>query len=131
YPKSQGQKLSIARLDLNINAVVALNIHLTASKLLIVIRGRILVGFITPNGKLITKILVAGDVFLFPKGLINFQINVDVDISIALLAFNSERPRTIVIGENIFGAAPPVPLAALERSFRANQAIIDAIKAQF
>nr|TKR90781.1 germin-like protein subfamily 1 member 16 [Populus alba] len=55
--------------------------HPRATEILVVVEGTLYVGFVTSNlangdNRLITKVLNPGDVFVFPVGLIHFQLNV-------------------------------------------------------
>lgn len=49
--------------------------HPRASETLWVQYGTLVVGFIDTTEKLFLKTLVAGDLFIFPEGLVHFQVN--------------------------------------------------------
>ncbi|KAG0501933.1 hypothetical protein HPP92_002005 [Vanilla planifolia] len=56
--------------------------------------GTLAVGFVTSNNdnKLFAKILYPGDVFVFPQGLIHFQINIGHQSAAALAGLSSQNP---------------------------------------
>ncbi|KAF0892565.1 hypothetical protein E2562_016862 [Oryza meyeriana var. granulata] len=72
--------ISLVRIDFAPNGQNPPHTHPRATEVLTVIQGTLLVGFVTSNqmgggNQLLTKQLVAGDVFVFPQGLIHFQLN--------------------------------------------------------
>ncbi|XP_052878310.1 germin-like protein subfamily 1 member 14 [Gossypium arboreum] len=71
--------------------------HPRATKILVVLKGTLYVGFVTSNtdNRLITKVLNPGDVFVFPVGLIHFQFNIGNTKALAFLW--SQRPKSRVI----------------------------------
>ncbi|CAA6657997.1 unnamed protein product [Spirodela intermedia] len=107
--------VDVKRIDFAPGGVNPPHIHPRATEILLVLEGTLLVGFITSNNKLIVKVLVKGDVFVFPKGLIHFQINISLSVAIAITALNSEKPGSIVIGDSIFGSHLPSPSTSSQR----------------
>jgi quercetin dioxygenase-like cupin family protein len=67
--------VSLARIDFAPYGLNPPHTHPRATKILVVVEGTLLVGFVTsnPDNRLITKTLNSGDVFVFPIGLIHFQ----------------------------------------------------------
>ena len=58
-----------------------------AGAFLFLLDGALEVGFVDTTNKLFTQTLQAGDMFVFPKGLVHYQINCDVkNSSIAISA---------------------------------------------
>ena len=69
--------ISMVRIDFATPLVlVPPHIHPRATEILVVIEGTLSVGFITTNNTLIPTNLEKGDVFVFPKGLVHFQLNI-------------------------------------------------------
>ncbi|XP_024959714.1 putative germin-like protein 2-1 [Cynara cardunculus var. scolymus] len=70
--------ISMARIDFAPQGINPPHTHPRATEILVVISGRLEVGFVTsnPDNSLLTKVLEMGDVFVFPQGLIHFQRNV-------------------------------------------------------
>ena len=67
FPALEGQSVSYAKLMFPPGTVNPTHSHPRAAELLLVIEGALSVGFIDTAGKLYTKDLVAGDMFVFPK----------------------------------------------------------------
>ncbi|MCO5578416.1 hypothetical protein L7F22_032258 [Adiantum nelumboides] len=95
FPALEGQGLAMARIDLAPRGMNPPHAHPScASELLYVLRGSILVGFVHPSLSLIVQeTLEPGDLFLFPAGLIHFQLNQQDDApALALSIFDSNLP---------------------------------------
>ena len=66
--------------------------HPRATEILTVLEGKLGVGFVTSNAdgnRLIYRVLKKGDVFVFPIGLIHFQINIGHSKVVAIAALSS------------------------------------------
>ncbi|KAI5554653.1 hypothetical protein BDE02_19G029300 [Populus trichocarpa] len=80
--------ISLARIDYAPNG--GLNpphTHPRATEILVVVEGTLYVGFVTsnPDNRFISKVLYPGDVFVFPFGLIHFQLNIAKTLQLSLL----------------------------------------------
>ncbi|KAA8544455.1 hypothetical protein F0562_022505 [Nyssa sinensis] len=97
--------VSLARIDFAPNGLNPPHTHPRASEILTVLEGTLYVGFVTsnPDNRLITKVLYQGDVFVFPVGLIHFQLNVGNTAAVALSALSSQNPGAITIANAVFG----------------------------
>ncbi|XP_006408215.2 putative germin-like protein subfamily 1 member 2 [Eutrema salsugineum] len=101
--------VTIARIDFSPGGQVPPHIHPRATEILLVLEGRLLVGFVSSNiynNTLFSKILNPGDVFLFPVGLIQFHVNVGKTNAVAIAAAGSQNPGLITIGDAIFRSNP-------------------------
>jgi hypothetical protein len=69
--------ISLARINFAPYGLNPPHIHPRETEILVVLEGTLLLGFVTSNidNCLFTKVLNAGDVFVFPIGLIHFQFN--------------------------------------------------------
>ncbi|KAG6412402.1 hypothetical protein SASPL_125080 [Salvia splendens] len=85
----------------------------------------------TLRNKLFTKYLKAGDVFVFPQGLIHFQINVGKTNAVAFAGFGSQNPGVITIANAVFGSDPKINPDVLAKAFQVEKNIIDYLQAQF
>lgn len=99
------------------------HIHLHATDMLFVLQGELYVGFITTSNKLISKVVKAGEVFIFPRGLAHFQKNMSKYLAAVLAAFNSQLPGTQQF------AAAPVPNDVLAKAFNIDQHNVEKIRA--
>ncbi|XP_050369747.1 putative germin-like protein 2-1 [Argentina anserina] len=125
--------ISIARIDFSAWGVNPPHTHPRATEILTVLEGSLQVGFITsnPENRLITKILQAGDVFVFPEGLVHFQYNVGYTIAVAYSAFSSQNPGTITLANTVFGARPHISSDILTKAFQVDKEAIYAIQSRF
>ncbi|PKA63023.1 Germin-like protein 9-1 [Apostasia shenzhenica] len=105
FPALAGQSVSYAFLEFGPGAINPPHTHPRSAELLMVIQGALSVGLVDSSGKLFTQQLEAGDVFVFPKGLVHFQVNKDAkNLAIAVSAFGSANPGTVSLPKAIFGS---------------------------
>ncbi|XP_010412923.1 PREDICTED: germin-like protein subfamily 1 member 6 [Camelina sativa] len=113
--------VSLARLDFARGGQNPPHIHPRASEILMVTKGTLLVGFVSSNqdnNRLFSKVLRTGDVFVFPIGLIHFQMNVGRTRAVAFAGFGSQNPGTITIADAVFGSSPSIPREVLAKAFQ-------------
>jgi hypothetical protein len=80
---------------------------------------------------LISKTIVKGEIFVFPKGLVHFQKNSGYGHASVISAFNSQLQGTVNIVLNLFAATPPVADQVLTQTFKASIQEIQRTKASF
>ncbi|CAK9187044.1 unnamed protein product [Ilex paraguariensis] len=106
-PKMLGLHIPRIRIDYDPNGLNAPHTHPHATKIRVVLEGTLHVGFATSNSnlgnRLFTKVLLKGDVFVYPMGLIHFQFNVGKTNVVAITAFSSQNTGVIVL------PSPPYP----------------------
>ncbi|KAJ9177414.1 hypothetical protein P3X46_012639 [Hevea brasiliensis] len=106
--------------------------HPRATEILIVLEGTLYVGFVTSNpNRLITKVLNAGDVFVFPIGLIHFQFNIGKTNAVAIAALSSQNPGVITIANAVFGSNPPINPDVLTKAFQLDKNVVNYLQKQF
>ncbi|KAK1281292.1 Germin-like protein 8-2 [Acorus gramineus] len=107
--------------------------HPRATEILTVIEGTLHVGFVTSNtqNRLIFKVLNAGDVFVFPVGLIHFQFNPGHENAVAIAALSSQNPGVITIANAVFGSNPKIDDGILAKAFQVDKKVIDDLQSQF
>ncbi|KAF2292429.1 hypothetical protein GH714_022704 [Hevea brasiliensis] len=106
--------------------------HPRATEILVVLEGTLYVGFVTSNpNRLITKVLNAGDVFVFPIGLIHFQFNIGNTNAVAFAALSSQNPGVITIANAIFGSNPPINPDVLVKAFQVDKNVVNYLQKQF
>ena len=127
------QGLSIARIDFPPNG--GLNpphVHPRATEVLFLVQGTLTVGFVStaPNNTLFQTTLYPGDLFVFPRGLVHFQINLDKkNRALAIAALNSQNPGLSQLAPALFAANPPLPGIVLQNTFGIEQSEVDALTA--
>ncbi|EOA17832.1 hypothetical protein CARUB_v10006233mg [Capsella rubella] len=125
--------ISIVRIDYAVNGQNPPHTHPRATEILMVAGGTLQVGFVTsnPENRLITKTLYAGDVFVFPEGLIHFQANVGHSPAVAFAALSSQNPGVITIANTVFGSNPAINPSILARAFQLNPKIVMDLQGKF
>ncbi|CAK9327864.1 unnamed protein product [Citrullus colocynthis] len=124
--------ISLARLDYAPYGLNPPHTHPRGTEILVVVEGSLLVGFVTSNpNKLFTKVLNKGDVFVFPIGLIHFQLNVGHAPALAFAGLSSQNPGVITIANAVFGSDPPISIDVLTKAFQVDNNVIQALMQQF
>ncbi|XP_075667675.1 germin-like protein subfamily 1 member 13 [Castanea sativa] len=124
--------ISLARIDYAPYALNPPHTHPHSTELLVVIEGTLLVGFVTSDSnKLFTKVLNKGDVFIFPIGLIHFQINIGETAALAFASFNSQNPGLITIANTVFGSNPPINSDVLIKAFQLENGVVEYLQKAF
>ncbi|KAG6751931.1 hypothetical protein POTOM_044146 [Populus tomentosa] len=83
------------------------------------------------DNRLITKVLNPEDVFVFPVGLIHFQLNVGKTNAVALASLSSQNPGVITIANAVFGVDPPINPNVLTKAFQVDKKVVDYLQKQF
>ncbi|GAB4844236.1 Germin-like protein sub 1 member 8 [Ancistrocladus abbreviatus] len=128
--------ISMARIDFAPYGENPPHTHPRATEILTVIKGQLLVGFVTSNlqnggNRLFSKLLNEGDVFVFPQGLIHFQMNVGKTNAIAIAALSSQNPGVVTIANAVFGSNPPISADVLTKAFQLDKATIKYLLSKF
>ncbi|CAK8533731.1 unnamed protein product [Lathyrus sativus] len=125
--------ISLARIDFAARGLNPPHTHPRGTEILIVLEGTLYVGFVTsnPQNRLITKVLNKGDVFVFPIGLIHFQLNVGYGNAVAIAGLSSQNPGVITIANAVFGSNPKISAEVLTKAFQVDNKIVDNLQKQF
>ncbi|MCL7034010.1 hypothetical protein MKW94_022980 [Papaver nudicaule] len=130
FPGLNTLGLSMSRIDFAPNGTIPLHTHPRASETGFVIKGEVLVGFISSRSIFYSKVLKAGEMFIIPKGLVHFQKNVGTGKATTMTAFNSHLPGTVILS-TVFVTTPTVPDGILAQNFQVDETVIASIKAKF
>ncbi|XP_050215011.1 germin-like protein 9-3 [Mercurialis annua] len=123
-----GQSVSYAALQFPAGSPNPPHTHPRSAELLFLARGSLQVGFVDTTNKLFTQTLEAGDLFVFPKGLVHFQYNADAQNSaLAISAFGSANAGTVSLPNTLFTTG--IDDNILAKSFKTDVATIQALKA--
>jgi quercetin dioxygenase-like cupin family protein len=123
-----GQSVSIAVLEFAAGSTNPPHTHPRSAELLFLIDGTLQVGFVDTTNKLFTQTLQTGDIFVFLKGLVHFQINPAAQASaLAISAFGSANAGTVSLPNTLFNTSIDDNVLAL--SFKTDVATIEHLKA--
>ena len=126
FPALAGQSVSYATLQYACGGINPPHTHPRSAELLLVIQGSLEVGFVDSNNKLFTQVLRTGDMFVFPKGLVHFQVNKDSKYpAVALAAFGSANAGTVVLPNALFSSG--INKDVLAKSFKTDGDTIDKL----
>ncbi|XVE79223.1 hypothetical protein DITRI_Ditri14bG0040500 [Diplodiscus trichospermus] len=127
FPALNGQSVSQAVLQFPAGSTNPPHTHPRSAELLFLVAGSLEVGFIDTTNKLFTQTLQAGDMFIFPKGLVHFQYNADSNnLALAFSAFGSANAGTVSLPKTLF--ATDIDDNILAKSFKTDVATIQALK---
>ncbi|XP_077233428.1 germin-like protein 9-3 [Tasmannia lanceolata] len=128
FPALDGQSVSYAVLLFPSDSVNPPHTHPRSAELLFLLSGSLEVGFVDTTNKLYTQTLQAGDMFVFPKGLVHFQYNNDAtNPALAISAFGSASAGTVSIPSTVFTTG--IDEGILAKSFKTDIATVEKIKA--
>jgi quercetin dioxygenase-like cupin family protein len=127
YPALNTLGISHARLDFGPGGVIPPHTHPLASETLYVLEGTIYTGFVSYEGVLYAETLKVGDLYVFPKGTIHFQINVGTTHAASLNALTSQDPGLLFVANHLL--ASNIPDAVLETSLGINATAVKYLQA--
>ncbi|XP_024526361.1 putative germin-like protein 3-2 [Selaginella moellendorffii] len=104
YPGLNSLGLSIARLDFAKGGLIPPHTHPRASEMIYVVEGSMYAGFVTTDNKLFARVISKGDVMIFPRGLIHWQLNVGNTTAMGIVTLNSQFPGFQLIADSMFGS---------------------------
>ncbi|KAK4258120.1 hypothetical protein QN277_007612 [Acacia crassicarpa] len=101
-PGLNGQRVSLARVDVQPGGVVPLHSHSDATEVLAVLQGSMIAGFISSNNTVYVKSIGPGGVIVFPRGLLHFQVNSGINLSVGIAAYSSPQPNIQIVDDALF-----------------------------
>ena len=69
-----------------------------------------------------------GDVFVFPIGLIHFQLNVGYGNVVAIAGLSSQNPVVITVSNALFKSNPFISDEVLTKTFQVDNSVIDYLQ---
>ncbi|XP_024531881.1 germin-like protein 1-3 isoform X2 [Selaginella moellendorffii] len=104
YPGLNSLGLSIARLDFAPGGLIPPHTHPRGSEIIYVVEGSLYAGFVTTQNQLFAWVISKGDVMIFPRGLIHWQLNVGNTTAMAVVTLDSQSPGIQLIASSMFGS---------------------------
>ncbi|CAN1226811.1 Putative germin-like protein 2-2 [Linum grandiflorum] len=118
-PGLNTQGLSLVRIDFLKGGVNPPHIHPRASEVFV------------PEIRVISKVVKAGEVFVFPSALIHYQKNVGDGPAYALAALNSQNPGTQPVFASVFGSHPKLAADILSKAIDIDEDIITQLQNKY
>ena len=127
FPALNGQSVSYDVLYFPAGSINPPHTHVRATGLLFLLQGTLQEGLIDTTNKLYTQTLQAGDMFVFPKGLVHYQYNPDAQTpAVAIAAFGSSNLESVSVPKALFNT--DIDDVVLAKSFKTDVATIQALK---
>ena len=111
FPGLNTQGLDATHIDFTMGSLNPPHTHLRALELLLVLKGKLYVGFVSTNGA--TNTLFATTIksrllFMFLQSLVHFKLNVGNGPAIAFTALNSQNSNAQANASALFKSMPPI-----------------------
>ncbi|KAG8380643.1 hypothetical protein BUALT_Bualt06G0037100 [Buddleja alternifolia] len=104
FPGLNTLGMSFVRADFESGGINVPHYHPRATEIAFVLEGTIYSGFVDSKNRVFAKVLEKGEVMVFPKGLLHFQMNIGNSRATILGSFNSENPGLVKIPSAVFGS---------------------------
>ncbi|KAE9619520.1 putative germin, rmlC-like cupin domain-containing protein [Lupinus albus] len=104
FPGLNTLGVSFVRADFDVGGVNVPHFHPRATEVVFVLKGKIYSGFVDTKNKVFAKVLEEGEVMVFPRGLVHFQMNVGDGHATILGSFDSQNPGLVRIPNAVFGS---------------------------
>ncbi|XP_024517257.1 germin-like protein 1-3 [Selaginella moellendorffii] len=125
FPAMDSQGLTYVHFNMTPCGVNLPHTHPRATEMLTMVSGGPLqVGFVDTEGKPHINVLHPGDVTIFPRGMLHFEVNVGTEQAFYISALNSQNPGTLTSGGALFN----VPARALAAALNQDLASVSKIK---
>eukprot|EP01018_Ginkgo_biloba_P032427 Gb_00713 [translate_table: standard] len=121
--------MALARVDFEPGAVNVPHLHPRATEIGYVVEGTLYSGFVTSENRLFAKIIEKGDVMVFPRGLVHFQMNVGDGPAVIVGSLNSQNPGIELLPFTLFGSGIRDDL--LQKAFQLTKSELDSLKVKF
>ncbi|KAJ4845776.1 hypothetical protein Tsubulata_051105 [Turnera subulata] len=115
FPGLNALGMSLVRADLEVGGVNVPHYHPRATEIAVVLEGQVYSGFVDTQNRVFARVIEKGEVMVFPKGLVHFQMNVGDKPATILGSFNSQNPGLFRIPTAVFGCGIKGEL--LEKAF--------------
>ncbi|GAB4860758.1 hypothetical protein Ancab_035921 [Ancistrocladus abbreviatus] len=131
FPALNTLGTSMNRIDFEPNGLNPPHSHPRATELGILLRGQVMVGFVTTGNVFHSKVLTKGEMFVVPRGLVHFIKNVGKGTALIVTSFNSQQPGIAVVPTTLFAAKPSIPNEILGQTFQVAETVVEDIKSKF
>ncbi|XP_038690709.1 germin-like protein subfamily 3 member 2 [Tripterygium wilfordii] len=115
FPGLNTLGMSFVRADFEVGGINVPHFHPRATEIAFVLQGKLYSGFVDTQNRVFAKVIEKGEVMVFPRGLLHFQMNVGDTPATILGSFDSQNPGLQRIPSAVFGSGIKEEL--LEKSF--------------
>lgn len=129
FPGLNTLGMSFIRADLMVGAINPPHFHPRATEITYVVQGSVYSGFVDSSNRVFARVLQQGEVMVFPRGLVHFQMNVGDKAATVFGSFNGQNPGSQKIPTAIFGSGIDDKL--LEKAFGLSPKQIGMMRRRF
>ncbi|XP_034694420.1 germin-like protein subfamily 3 member 2 [Vitis riparia] len=129
FPGLNTLGMSFVRADIQVGGINAPHFHPRATEITYVLQGKVYSGFVDSTNRVFATVLEQGEVMVFPRGLVHFQMNVGESPATVFGCFNSQNPGVQKIPSALFGSEIKDEL--LEKAFGMTPKQIDKMRRKF
>lgn len=128
FPGLNTLGIAVARVDFAPGGLNPPHSHPRATELLFLVQGELDVGFVSSNGNAFFRQTIhAGDLFVFPRGLLHYQKNIGTTAAWAIAALNSQNPGAQQAAAALFRS--PLPSDVLQKTFNIDARSVEFLEA--
>ncbi|CAM8889098.1 unnamed protein product [Rhodiola kirilowii] len=129
FPGLNTLGMSLVRADFDKGGVNVPHYHPRATEVAYVLEGRVYSGFVDTENNVFARVLEKGEIMVFPKGMVHFQMNVGDGPATIIGALDSQNPGQMKIPGAVFGSGVDEEL--LEKAFGLSDKQLDKLKKRF
>ncbi|XP_022860488.1 germin-like protein subfamily 3 member 2 isoform X2 [Olea europaea var. sylvestris] len=129
FPGLNTLGMSFVRADFEPGSINVPHYHPRATETAFVVEGKIYSGFVDSRNRVFAKVIEKGEVMVFPKGLVHFQMNIGDSRATILGSFNSQNPGLLKIPSAVFGSE--IEEEVLIKAFGLNSKELAKLKKKF
>ncbi|CAI9273172.1 unnamed protein product [Lactuca saligna] len=129
FPALNTLGMSLVRADFQVGGINAPHYHPRATEVAYVLEGKLYSGFVDTGNKVFAKVIEKGEVMVFPRGVLHFQMNVGDSPATVLGSFDSQNPGSVKLPIALFGS--DIDSELLEKAFGLKSKEISKLKKRF
>lgn len=129
FPGLNTLGMSFIRADLKVGGINPPHFHPRATEIAYVVEGSVYSGFVDSTSRVFARTVEQGEVMVYPRGLVHFQMNVGDKPATIFGSFNSQNPGSQKIPAAIFGSGINEEL--LEKAFGLSPKQIGMMRRRF
>ncbi|PWA75104.1 germin, RmlC-like cupin domain protein [Artemisia annua] len=129
FPALNTLGMSLVRADFEVGGINVPHYHPRATEVAYVLEGKVYSGFVDTSNKVYAKVIEKGEVMVFPRGVLHFQMNVGDSRATIIGSFDSQNPGSVKLPTALFGSGIDDEL--LEKAFGLKGKDIDKLKKRF
>ncbi|XP_050380331.1 germin-like protein subfamily 3 member 2 [Argentina anserina] len=129
FPGINTLGMSFVRADLKAGGINPPHFHPRATEIAYIVQGSVYSGFVDSTNRIFARVIEQGEVMVFPRGLVHFQMNIGKKPATVFGSFNSQNPGIQKIPAAIFGSG--INNKLLEKAFGLSPKQIARMKKRF